>query len=43
VQGPLTAELKNTQFVAWLNSLQKALDIKMESEVPSQTTSPASK
>jgi peptidyl-prolyl cis-trans isomerase C len=45
VQGSLTAEMKNTQFVAWLNSLQKALDIKMESAVSGnvQALPPASK
>jgi hypothetical protein len=34
VQGAITSELKNTQFVAWLTSLQKSLDIKLQSEAP---------
>jgi len=34
VQGTITNELKNAQFVAWLSGLQKSLDIKMEHEVP---------
>ncbi len=34
VQGVITNELKTTQFMAWMNTLQKSLDIKMENEVP---------
>jgi parvulin-like peptidyl-prolyl isomerase len=34
VQGTITTELKNAQFSAWITSLQKSLDIKMEHELP---------
>ncbi|HEX8984410.1 MAG TPA: peptidylprolyl isomerase [Bryobacteraceae bacterium] len=45
VQGNIVTEMKNAQFVAWLNGMQKSLNIQMEHEVPTKTTGvpPASK
>lgn len=34
VQGAITNELKNKQFMTWLGGIQKSLDIKMEHEAP---------
>jgi peptidyl-prolyl cis-trans isomerase C len=34
VQGTITTELKNKQFMTWLGGIQKSLDVKMEHEAP---------